>query len=277
MQKQSDRRAGTRVQQKMKKILREKQAALKTKFNTYQRLVNSFSSDFPQEVGFECPTFEDMRALSVYDAFWDIGQVTHPTEAWAVDQKTQDGIQAHLSMTHALDELSRLARECRQMVKWALDVDEKASFVRGAVASEDMSLESISNKWMMQTVKSNKPRECDRLIESKEVLRSVLVHISHIQSRLWITWDSGMLKALNQTVQYSHLSAEDERALRNQWNGLVIRARETWKDITQAPILEAEPLDEGVAEEMQMMEQADEMRERDVSDLDESDFDGAED
>lgn len=120
----------------MKKILREKQSALKTKYNTFQRLVNSFNLDFPEAVPFQCSTFEIIKGLSVYDAFWDVGQLTHPNEAWAIDKKTQDGIQAHLTMTHALDELSRVGRECRQMIKWSLLVDERASVLRAALENE---------------------------------------------------------------------------------------------------------------------------------------------
>lgn len=113
MQKHSDQRAGTRFQQKMKKTLREKQAAFKSKYNTFQRLVNNFNKDFPEGPLFDCPSFDDARSLSVYDSFWDVGQLTHPGEAWAVDPKTQDGIHAYLAKTHALDELilsSRLSR-----------------------------------------------------------------------------------------------------------------------------------------------------------------------
>lgn len=127
---------GTRAQQRMKKVLREKQAALKTKYKTFERIVNTFNESFADEVVIECPEFEHIRRLSVYDTFWDVGHLTHPTEAWAVDPRTQEGIQAYLVMSHACDELSRVARECRQMIRWSLVVNEKVSVFRTALEIE---------------------------------------------------------------------------------------------------------------------------------------------
>lgn len=127
---------GTRVQQKMKKILSEKQASFKTKYTTFHRLVSQFNTNFPQPTPIDCPSFEILRGLNVYDPFWDLGQLTHPGEPWAVDHNTQEGIQTYLAMTHARDELARLGREARQMIKWALDIDDKLSVLRTALAVE---------------------------------------------------------------------------------------------------------------------------------------------
>ncbi|EGF99791.1 uncharacterized protein MELLADRAFT_112404 [Melampsora larici-populina 98AG31] len=49
------------------------------------------------------------------------------------------------------------------------------------------------------------------------------------------------------------LSAEEERALHIQWSDLVIRARQVWQTVAQAPILEAEPLDDAEMEEEQIV------------------------
>lgn len=62
-----------------------------------------------------------------------------------------------------------------------------------------------------------------------------------------------MSNILNRTVEYCQLSAEEERALHIQWSNLVIRAREVWQTVAQAPILEAEPLDEAEMEEEQFV------------------------
>ncbi|KAH9818881.1 hypothetical protein DFH28DRAFT_887762 [Melampsora americana] len=132
-QKKSDERAGTRPHQKLKKNLRDKQTALKTKYETFQRNVQQFNQEFPTPDPIVCPAFDEIRRLSVFDPFWNIGQLTHPAEAWAVDKKTQEGIQALQDRLHAHDELRRVLRESRQSVKWALVMEEKLSVLNTAL------------------------------------------------------------------------------------------------------------------------------------------------
>lgn len=116
---------GTRLQQKTKRDLSLKQAALKKKYNTFQKLVNEFNEKFPSAHPIACLDFDNIKQLPVFDPFWDIGNLTHPTEAWAIDKKTKEGIVAYRDKIHAFDELRRVGRECRQAIKWALDMDTK--------------------------------------------------------------------------------------------------------------------------------------------------------
>lgn len=129
----------------------------------------------------------------------------------------------------------------------------------------------------MKITESKKPRQCDRLIESKLVLRATLVQFVQRQSRLCITWDADMYKILNRTVEYSSLSAEEERELQLQWNGLVRRAREDWKEIAHAPILDAEPLNDVEVEELEMLEGSDEDNVWGSGEADFEDFEGEDD
>ncbi|EGG03981.1 uncharacterized protein MELLADRAFT_65243 [Melampsora larici-populina 98AG31] len=145
----------------------------------------------------------------------------------------------------------------------------------------DANLESIPNRWMMEITESKKAREEDRLEESKVVLHATLVQFLQRQSRLCITWDADMYKILNQTVDYSSLSGEEDRALELQWNGLVRRAREDWKEIAHAPILDAEPLNEAQVEELEILAGVDEGDMWGLGfgelDLEDSDFEGGDD
>ncbi|KAH9808487.1 hypothetical protein DFH28DRAFT_830681, partial [Melampsora americana] len=131
MQKRSDER--TRSQQKNKKFLRDKQLALKTKYKTFKWNVQLFNTEFPTPNPIPCPTWDNVRHLLVLDAFWDIGQLTHPGEAWAADPKTQLGIKALCDKMHASDELWRLACECRQAVKWGRSMESKLSVLNTAI------------------------------------------------------------------------------------------------------------------------------------------------
>lgn len=109
---------------------------LKTKYETFERNVNKFNTDYPAETPMTFPTLEEVRRLTLLDPFWNIGQLTHPGEAWAVDPNTQDGIKAYRDRDHAMDELRRLARECRQSIKWGVCMEEKLSVLNTALRQD---------------------------------------------------------------------------------------------------------------------------------------------
>ncbi|KAH9811116.1 hypothetical protein DFH28DRAFT_901547 [Melampsora americana] len=232
---------GTRSQQLTKKTLREKQTTLKNKYNAFERIVKKFINDFPTAEPVVCPPFDDMKRISLADRFWDIGQLTHPGQPWAVDQDTQDGIRAYLDMTHARDELHRLSRECRQAINWALETEKRLSDLNTALEVT----ENDSNKWIVSVVRSRIPLPADRLKKSKEVLRSLYSRVLQEHARLVMFWNCGMLDVLSCTKTYSHLTAEAENELITQWTSLVVRSRLTWSAGAQAGIVEAVPLDEG--------------------------------
>lgn len=139
------------MQQHTKKNLREKQSILKAKYNLFERNVTKFNNDFPDDDPILCPQFEDMKRLSLEDSFWDIGQLTHPDQPWAVDKDTQEGIRAYLDKTHAIDELNRVSRECRQSINWALKMQEKLSALNTAV-------ETIGTYYLMYLRDVKKPK-----------------------------------------------------------------------------------------------------------------------
>lgn len=71
------------------------------------------------------PDAAEVKRLPLSDAFWDVGELSHPDEAWAVDQPTKAGIQAYLNKSRAGEELGRVARESRQLIKWAVGAELK--------------------------------------------------------------------------------------------------------------------------------------------------------
>ncbi|KAH9823186.1 hypothetical protein DFH28DRAFT_880646, partial [Melampsora americana] len=217
-------------QQHTKKTLREKQAVLKVKYNTFERNVKKFNIDFPTNEPIVCPPFDEMKSLSLADRFWDMGQLTHPDQPWAVDPDTQDGIRAHLDMTHASDELHRIARESRQCINWAFYTDDDP--------------DNETNKWMLSVVRSKILSPAGRLKKSRDVLRSLHSRIEQEAACLVIFWNSGMLDLLSKTKRYCQLTDAEEEGLRVQWSELLIRSRQTWSSSAQAEILDAVPLDE---------------------------------
>ncbi|KAH9807709.1 hypothetical protein DFH28DRAFT_1202125, partial [Melampsora americana] len=213
-------------QQHTKKTLREKQAILKVKYKTFEQNVKKFNIDFPTNDPVVCPPFDEMKSLSLADRFWDVGQLTHPDQPWAVDQDTQDGIRAYLDMTHTRDELHRIARECRQCINWALEMEEK------------------TNKWIVSVVRSKILLPADRLKKSRQILRSLHLRNEQELARLVIFWNCGMLDLLSKTKTYCQLTDQEEEDLKIRWSNLAVRSRQTWSSGAQAEIVDAGPLDE---------------------------------
>lgn len=116
---------GTKSQQAISNQIRAKQRTLKLKWQTYQLQSSRFNERFNPSPLIVCPELETVKSMPMDDVFWNIGNLTHPDEPWAVDVNTQKGIQAYLTLTHAQDELRRIARELRQQIRWALAMDKK--------------------------------------------------------------------------------------------------------------------------------------------------------
>ena len=103
----------------------KKNQVLQHKYLTYQKHVNEYHLRYPYSPVLQLPTLEELKALTVDDAFWNVGSLTHPTEPWAVDKATQAGIQAHRTVQSCEEELRRIALEVRKMVCWTLDTKDK--------------------------------------------------------------------------------------------------------------------------------------------------------
>lgn len=116
---------GTTVQQRMKTVMTTKQALFQKKWKTFYDLVVKYNISYPDETPLINFTLEQAKSLTLDDAFWNFGHLTHPDENWAVDADTQKGIQAYLLYCRCEEELRRIAHEVRQMFRWSLATDTK--------------------------------------------------------------------------------------------------------------------------------------------------------
>ncbi|KAH9807646.1 hypothetical protein DFH28DRAFT_914048, partial [Melampsora americana] len=240
--------AGTRHLQRHNRLLKTKEADLKKKYLTFQRHVLAFNTAFPGPNPIDYLTFDEVNVMPIDHPFWDFGRLTHPQEPWAVDPRVQDGIKAHLNVTHAEDELRRIARECRQLINWSGDTYQKMSHLRQIVYSEDESPDLEQNKWLMEILNLETRHGDDRLSESKKVFEALLNNLDQTHCRLWMEWNQGIQTVISGTLRYSELSAAEESALMTKWKGIVDNSRQLWERIVSAPLLraEAEGIDEPV-------------------------------
>ena len=116
---------GYSQQARYKSVMMKKNQVLQHKYLTYQKHVNQYHLRYPDSPVLRLPTLEELKALTVNDAFWNVGSLTHPIEPWAVDKATQAGIQAHRTVQSCEEELCRIAPEVHKMVRWTLDTKDK--------------------------------------------------------------------------------------------------------------------------------------------------------
>lgn len=68
--------------------------------------------------------------MTITDMFWDLGGLTHPEEPWATDRATRKGIRSFLVKRGAEEELRRVAREVRQLMKWSSVYQNRIDMIR---------------------------------------------------------------------------------------------------------------------------------------------------
>ncbi|EGG02639.1 uncharacterized protein MELLADRAFT_91222 [Melampsora larici-populina 98AG31] len=115
---------GTSVQQSLKTLMTKKQLMFRRKWTTYNDNAIKYNAIRPVS-HLPCPTLEEAKALPFEDYFWNVGALSHPSEMWANDPGTMDGIQAYLLERRCLEELRRIGRETQQMILAALRTEEQ--------------------------------------------------------------------------------------------------------------------------------------------------------
>jgi hypothetical protein len=87
-----------------------------------------------------CPSLDEAKRPPFKDNFWNLGVLTHPTERWAADPGSIEGIQAFLQQRSCREELRRIGREAQQMVLQALNMESKLDGLLALSSSGKSSL-----------------------------------------------------------------------------------------------------------------------------------------
>jgi hypothetical protein len=121
---------GTNVQKKMNNLRTLKQAQLRRKHATYVRLAREYNDRFTPGTLLATPSLQEVEGMELGDPFLNFGGLIHSNEPWAVDDATQEGIQAYIDVCRCTEELRRIAKEARQMMNWALGFQKKIDILR---------------------------------------------------------------------------------------------------------------------------------------------------
>ncbi|KAH9807993.1 hypothetical protein DFH28DRAFT_1079909 [Melampsora americana] len=182
------------------------------------------------------------KKLPFEDIFWNVGALSHPTEKWAVDQPTIEGIQAFLQHRSCGEELQRIGRETQQMVYEALKTEEKLDGLL-ELCSSDYDPEE-GGRQLIELVQPGQRISKDVWQVNVAVLRSLHDDLRQKHCRTWMIWDADIVGLLGRTYQHTKSTEQHINSLIQRWEGLVSRGKTTWERIVKAQNIEATALDE---------------------------------
>ncbi|KAH9807649.1 hypothetical protein DFH28DRAFT_914130 [Melampsora americana] len=242
---------GTRVQQSLKQFMRNKQNLFKRKFESFKLQVSKYNSIQPLS-DIPCPIYNDAKSIGFEDPFWDMGSLLHPTEAWAVDPGTKEGIQAFLTHRSCSEELRRISREIRQMIVFALKTDEMFDHLQG-LSVKEWDPEASGRDSPIDLIQPGGRHAKDVWDESRTVLSGLHMNIRQSFGRDFMGWNTHMVQLLQETHQYSTSTSEWDDMLAYRWVELIVKCKSEWEKNVNASSLEAEALDDQDALEQTML------------------------
>lgn len=264
---------GTKMQQTLKKTMTQKQLLFKRKWSSFKTQVDRYNEIQPVS-NLPCPTLEEAKSLDFEDTFWNVGPLSHPSEKWAVDPKTKEGIQAFLMYRSCGEELRRIGRETRQMVLGAFHTEEKLDglltlcnsgksvmTVKPDYDRFENHLQVHNTGWdaedngraLIDLVQPGQRISKDVWLENVVVLEALHNNLRQRHCRNWNAWNSGIASLLRRTLKYTGSAGEANEALIVQWEGLIGRGMETWNRIVNANSVQATTLDDLEIFEQNMM------------------------
>ncbi|KAH9809744.1 hypothetical protein DFH28DRAFT_1078897 [Melampsora americana] len=206
------RHTGARQQQYMARHLGDKTKAVRVKYNTYERRVEKYSTDYPDSVQPALPDLETVMTMEMDDEFWNRGEV-----GLEEDDTHRPGINSFLSRRSACEELRRIAREARQMTAWAnsyferiLALGRKVNEAVGVVRSRLVSLYTIVKKKA---------------------------------AKLWKQWGRDLPQQVRETATYLEGHIQQDEMLKEGFDRVSAWADQEWKMMAGKPVIQAEEPD----------------------------------
>ncbi|KAH9809640.1 hypothetical protein DFH28DRAFT_933554 [Melampsora americana] len=198
---------GKKAQKGLKILMNKKQLMFKRKWACYQDQVSQFKSIWPVSRPV-CPSLDEAKKLQFEDIFWNVGALAHPTEKWAVDPGTIEGIQVFLQHRSCNYDAVNGGRDLIELVQPGQRIAKDARDV------------------------------------NVEVLKSLHDNLRQKHCRTWMNWNSNIVELLQRSYVYTRMTAEEIDLLINRWEGLVSRGKSTWERIVNAESVESTALDE---------------------------------
>ncbi|EGG03984.1 uncharacterized protein MELLADRAFT_89768 [Melampsora larici-populina 98AG31] len=174
-------------------------AQLRRKHATYWRLANDYNIEFQPDTPLDTPSLQEVEAM--------------PLKPWAIDDATQEGIEAYITICRCQEELRRIAKEARQMVCWAVEYQDKINELRRDTINDLSSFATdVIPNWT-----------------SKDVMMSLTSTVARQADRIWLRWNQKILFLLDATANDNVCKTFSDAELKAKWRSMVQFTLQEWE------------------------------------------------
>ncbi|KAH9823027.1 hypothetical protein DFH28DRAFT_880781, partial [Melampsora americana] len=218
---------------------------LRRKHSTYNRLAGNYNATFAPNEPLATPTLMEVERMEITDPFFNCGNLTHPQEPWAVDPRTQDGIEAYLDVQRCEEELRRIAKEARQMMNWGLAFQDKIDVLQDEIR-QGMYTSGRINCTSYGQAKLTWSHFCFTVgilplwAASKDSMQALHSTLMQQSCRIWIRWQEKICTLVNLTTPPLGCHKEDDREKCMRWRNMVKKSRAEWEHMVQGVTIEGE-------------------------------------
>lgn len=205
--------------------MREKQMV--RKYWTYSRHATSYNKKHKPTNLIPHPSLLEVQGMGISDTFWEAAGLTHPDEDWAADPLTREGITAFRMERSCGEEMRRLAREVRQLIRWAVNYQQRIDSLQNESSGGYITLYlfcSIPDFILLP--QCFLAQELDGISSSS--LKSLHSGLSKQACQLWMSWRAGVRSALEETAPFLILEDGFDNALLSQWDRVEAAISAEW-------------------------------------------------
>ncbi|KAH9815906.1 hypothetical protein DFH28DRAFT_1163510 [Melampsora americana] len=210
------------------KALRDQSAKLKTKLETYQKMVEAYATSSPNRIQPTSITYPELLKIDFDHPFWNDGLFTNGREPWAIDADTQHGMRQVAYYDRACEEVRRIGWETHNNIEAdaALIIDlpltdhpmlaslrtsgkiSAAQIIINEKLVKIMNLQVDWNTGLLEVFKDTPPQDGDGQLRTDWC--DQIKKIQHMYSRDLISWNPGIITTVGENIQMDN-QKEDVR------------------------------------------------------------------
>ncbi|KAH9824029.1 hypothetical protein DFH28DRAFT_1077851 [Melampsora americana] len=160
------------------KTLRNQAAKLKTKLESYQKMISTYSIPSPHRSQSPNITYPELLKINVDHSFWNNGLFTNGQDPWAIDTNTQYGMRQIAYFDRASEEIRQIGWEVRRVMRWAIDLHK-----------------SLYNLALVQHPALSSLSRPGRIAAAQVIINGKFAQVSHLQ----VDWNANLLEVFQST------------------------------------------------------------------------------
>ncbi|EGF98641.1 uncharacterized protein MELLADRAFT_79633 [Melampsora larici-populina 98AG31] len=192
------------------KTLRDQAAKLKTKLESYQKLLTAYSIQSPHQSQPPNIMYTELLKIDFDHSFWNDGLFTNGREPWAIDANTQHGMRQIAYFDRANEEIRRIGWEVQRVMRWATDSHKslynylfQLQLFQNIEEGSPMSLPLVEHPTLSSLSRLGKVSAAQVIINEK------LARLFTLQ----VDWNGPLLEVFARTPPQ-----DGDRSLRTKWH-----------------------------------------------------------